>query len=297
VHLEIDSGELESLNSMIKSAMGLANNTNMSLELLSARVNTRKTLMMSARSQGGRGKNTLAELKPIAMSLARSSTLYQGFERQALDDVERWAPATPVNFNVHKPETYNPGVSLSAAQLWAIKYNKLFMKAARHHHKRNQNAFVFGMVLKFNTHTSGHVVAELMGRTCQTLALHPVMSRDNHQRIWKVPDTMDFQSSLSAIAFCFADLKEHRQQSVDLTLVELHVVKDCGHDEPGSSQHLFFEMGTEFFVATLKFRKPYERRETGAGSGAHVGALMDGILFHLVLALDFSFCIAHISGC
>ena len=72
-HLEIDSGELESLNSMIKSAMGLANNTNMSLELLSARVNTRKTLMMNARSQGGRGKNTLAELKPIAMALARSS--------------------------------------------------------------------------------------------------------------------------------------------------------------------------------------------------------------------------------
>ena len=105
LHLELDSGELESLNSMIKSSMALANNSNMSLELLSARVNSRKSMTLASL-----GQTKLASLKPLASALARASVLYQGFEQDALEDVDRWAPAAPVACESHKPASCDPSL-------------------------------------------------------------------------------------------------------------------------------------------------------------------------------------------
>lgn len=268
LNLEIDSGEVESLNSMIKAAMSLANNSGMSLELLSSRVNSRKTLMMTARKTvGSRVGNTYTELKPVAESLARTSLLYQSFEEQSLADVERWSPPPPVPLTVNKPATYDPSSSLSPAQKWAVKYNKLFMQAVRHHDKKNGDAVVFGMLVEFRTHDSVHVVAEVSGRTCQTLALQAVMVAAEPDvledggigavhRIWEVPQDMNFQASLSAIAACFDDAKVCGKDAITVRLVQLHVFKSASVPVP----QLRFRLGAKYFVAQLHFRKPYERR-------------------------------------
>ena len=78
-NLSLDAGELESLNSMIKTAASTY--TNMSLELLSSRVNARKTLTLAAC-----GSRTFKDLKSIAASLANVSPLYQGCEKEIMND-------------------------------------------------------------------------------------------------------------------------------------------------------------------------------------------------------------------
>lgn len=106
LHLETDAGELESLNSMIKSQMARANNFNISLHLLSARVNARKTMTMaaSAVSSANNAAQSLRVVKPIACELATSSPLYQDLGRESLNNLYRWSPPEPVKLTTRSAE-------------------------------------------------------------------------------------------------------------------------------------------------------------------------------------------------
>lgn len=79
--IQLDAGALESLNSSLKSAMHLANNTNISLELLGSRVCMRRLVTMFS---GGSSK--LRVVRPILESLASSARLYQGKEHDVMAD-------------------------------------------------------------------------------------------------------------------------------------------------------------------------------------------------------------------
>ena len=127
LRLKLDSGELESLNSQIKTTIEQGS-TQMSLELLSSRENTRKTLTLAA---GGNTK--LKVVKPLAQNLAKSSPLYQGMENTILLDSDRWGPPPPVQMTSHKPDVCD---QLTEQQRWALKYNKMLMKAFRHHQQK-----------------------------------------------------------------------------------------------------------------------------------------------------------------
>ena len=127
LRLKLDSGELESVNSQIKTTIEQGS-TQMSLELLSSRVNTRKTITMSAS-----GNTKLKIVKPIAQKLASASPLYQGLEDPILLDSDRWAPPPPLHMSPHKPDVCE---QLDNEHKWALKYNSLLMKALRHHHQK-----------------------------------------------------------------------------------------------------------------------------------------------------------------
>ena len=253
LHLELDSGELESLNSMIKSSMALANNSNMSLELLSARVNSRKAMTLASF-----GDTKLASLRPLASGLARASVLYQGFEQDTLDDVNRWGPAAPVDFASLKPAAFDPSLGLTTSHKWAVKYNRMFMKASHHRRKKNGEVVVFGMFLRFQSHESLYLVAELTGHTCQTIQLQAVnvvsAGREATSNLaWEVADTLNFEPSLCVIA----GAHEHvlgKLHTVDLFIVPLHVRRHT------MSPRLHYTKGTEIFVVQLRMRKEYQKR-------------------------------------
>ncbi len=82
--IQLDAGALESLNSSLKSAMHLANNTNISLELLCSRVCMRRLVTMLS---GGSSK--LRVVRPILESLVSSARLYQGKEHDVLTENSR----------------------------------------------------------------------------------------------------------------------------------------------------------------------------------------------------------------
>ena len=194
INMRLDSGSLESLNSTIKSTMSLASNTRMSLELLSSRVNARKTLTLLSS-----GSSKLKDVRPILESLARSAMLHQGSEDEILGDTFRWTPPQPTNMTTNTPSVYDPSLSLTIQQKWAVRHHRRLMKCLR---KANKDAATqkasdghdvcdddgkenidkkFLICVGF--HREGlpcvnksdcdiYLVAELTGRTCQLLKLH-----------------------------------------------------------------------------------------------------------------------------
>ena len=64
-------------------------------------VNARKTLTLAAC-----GSRTFKDLKSIAASLANVSPLYQGCEKEIMNDALRWSPPSPVNDMM----SYDPAV-------------------------------------------------------------------------------------------------------------------------------------------------------------------------------------------
>ena len=127
INMRLDSGSLESLNSMVKSAMSLASNTRMSLELLSSRVNSRKTCTLLS---GGSTK--LKDVRPVLESLAKSLMLHQGSETNVLADTYRWTPPLPVkDMTPNTPAIYDPSLTLSSSQKWAGQYHRKLMKCLR----------------------------------------------------------------------------------------------------------------------------------------------------------------------
>ena len=78
--IRLDASALESLNSSLKAAMNLANNTNISLELLCSRVCMRRLVCKQTQ-----GVSKLKVVRPILQKMATSSMLYQ----RAEDDIMR----------------------------------------------------------------------------------------------------------------------------------------------------------------------------------------------------------------
>ena len=110
MHLKLDAGELESLNSQIKSAITQATNA-MSLELLSSRVTVRKSLTMEVS-----GRPTFKNLKALAEKIASNSTLYQGSESELLADSDRWVPPSNLHMPTCSPQQFDPGLRLTTSE-------------------------------------------------------------------------------------------------------------------------------------------------------------------------------------
>lgn len=250
LNMSLDAGELESLNSMIKTSMAQANNTGMSLELLSSRVNSRKTITLAS---GGRTR--LRDVKPVASSLSSHATLYHGMEKDIISDTYRWSPPKPITISASKPHVYDPSLKLSHAQLWAVKHNKILMGKFHDHQKQDSTMFA-GFMFKFPTHDSTFLVAELAGRTCQVQLLEPrVMETPDRLQVWLMPQQFAFQSSIDAIASTHSDTKSVGKKGIPMCFVTLRRI-DLPSDCRLPVFRFCFVVHQASVVSTLLYRKP-----------------------------------------
>ena len=273
LHLKMDAGELESVNSQIKSTIEQGS-TMMSLELLSSRVNSRKTITMAVN-----GDTRLKHVKKLAEQLASTSTLYRGMESSVLMDSDRWAPPPPLQMTTMKADVC---MKLTSSEKWAVKYNSLLMKALRHHQSKNASALTFGFVITYPTHESLHMVAEITGRTCHSQRLeHAIVSGasnvglhedrcqvlvdaqgcdDGHfvrQKLWWLPTEFQFTPSLTVLSDTFTDVEHSNKSGINIILVELKLCHPADSLRQGRIQYV---VGRSFFVATMYKRRPYTKK-------------------------------------
>ena len=197
LHLKLDAGSLESLNSMIKASMASGNNSNMSLQLLSARVNSRKTVSMLAG-----GKTRLKDVRPVAEQLAKSSILFQSREEDVLIADMRYTPLEPKNvLPANNPALHNPSLVLSAAEKWAVKANGELLKAARNFQQSADGCHILGMMLSGTASacTGVRMLAEICARSCWTLSLQLAVAPQTQQRTCFASSLL-FTSSLTVLA-------------------------------------------------------------------------------------------------
>ena len=128
--IRLDIQELEGLNSMVKLAVARSNNNRITLELLTARVCTRKVLALHTE-----GAIRYKSVVPCAASLARSAYLHYGSHLDLLKDTTRWDTCCDGDLPAGDPAVYNPASRTSAELKWALKYNKQLMKRLRAHDK------------------------------------------------------------------------------------------------------------------------------------------------------------------
>ena len=198
-HMKLDAGALESLNSMIKSSMATANNSNTSLELLSSRVNSRKTISMETA-----GKTRLQDVRPIAERLARTSVLYQGREEEVLRADMRWAPPGPKAILPNEPQKYAPALLMSAAERACVSKQTKLLKALREHRDAGPvgSCNLFGVGFWPRAHDgcapTVYLLGELSGRSC-ALSLLQRSTVDN-QEIYSLSAELPFVSGIKAIA-------------------------------------------------------------------------------------------------
>ena len=251
LNITLDAGELESLNSMIKSAVSPGNSTHVSLELLSSRVNCRKTITMASS-----GDTRLANVQPIVSKLASTSSLYQGLEQHVMRDKHRWSPPEPISIAPGKPVVHDPSLKFSHSQRWAVKYNQQLMKWLHERHRAGVTGFL-GMLVKLPTHNSVHVVSELAGRTCfvHNLEGHVVPHEGCDTDLWVLPQHLRFISLLDVVAMLFDDVKSMGKRGVDLYFVDLmRVTVQPSHKLPVF--RLCFKIKGSQYAATMTARKP-----------------------------------------
>ena len=128
--IRLDIQELEGLNSMVKVAVARSNNNRITLELLTARVCTRKLLALHTD-----GAIRYKSVIPCAASLARSAYLHYGNHLDLLKDTSRWETCRDGNLYAGDPTIYNPAWQTTAEHKWAMKYNSQLMKRVRTHDK------------------------------------------------------------------------------------------------------------------------------------------------------------------
>ena len=272
LNLRLDSGSLESLNSMIKSSMSLASNTRMSLELLSSRVNSRKSCtLMTA------GATSLKAIRPVLESLGRSVMLHQGSETSILEDVYRWTPPQPVKDMVsNTPHVYDPGLSLSVQQTWAVRFHRQLLQNLRKvakHAATSGNKDLFqcmrlSQVGGIDSVVDCYLVAELTARTCQVVKLQNLATTSSGDERCQMPAKLDFTSMLDCIASFHGTLREHRKSSVEVELVKINLLLANGSVQ----KPLVFTIESATPMFTMRYRKP---RETKPKPDATAPAISD----------------------
>ncbi|CAE7460196.1 unnamed protein product [Symbiodinium sp. CCMP2592] len=115
---------------MVKVAVARSNNNRITLELLTARVCTRKVLALHTD-----GAIRYKSVIPCAASLARSAYLHYGNHVDLLRDTSRWETCRDGNLHAGDPTIYNPALQTTAKHKWAMKYNSQLMKRLRAHDK------------------------------------------------------------------------------------------------------------------------------------------------------------------
>ena len=261
INMRLDSGSLESLNSMIKSSMSLANNTRMSLELLSSRVNSRKTCTLMTN-----GSTKLKDVKPVMESLAASAMLHQGSDKTILEDAFRWTPPAPVRDMVaNQPILYDPGSQHSDSEKWAFKFHRKLMGCLNDAKKRVDNTQILQCIgLSYegtpNDDLRVFLVAELTGLTCQLLPLQTsagyTTCTDAIGEVIFIPKSIQFKNSVETLASLQQRLKEHKNSKVIVSLlsVSLHGLGVENGDLPSVK----ITSATDLF--RISFRKPYEKK-------------------------------------
>ena len=272
INMRLDSGSLESLNSMVKSAMSLASNTRMSLELLSSRVNSRKTCTLLS---GGSTK--LKDVRPVLESLAKSLMLHQGSETNVLADTYRWTPPLPVkDMTPNTPKIYDPSLTLSSSQKWAVQYHRKLMKCLRQSTKhaadsKDIKAVSVVQAICFTPQgfsicvdgvqyqTAVFLVAEITARTCQLVHVmyHTSSSTGSPSLQLRTRDLV-FRSSIDIIAGLQSSLQTVRKSKVCISLFYLGLA-DTWYD---SGSIILTIRGEEQHLFDIHSRKPREIKQT-----------------------------------
>ena len=220
MHVKLDSGSMESLNSMIKTAMAVGNNSNMSLELLSSRVNARKTVTML--SPGVR----LKDVKPVADALARSCVLYQGMESEVLRASWRWSPPEPKDLPANCPSRHNPSLQLSLAEKRAAAVHGKLLKALRGCREQSVAADGNGLLLGVQIASAGSkkmfLVAELSGRSCWLVALCE-RRMDAETAAYVLRSSLELVSALHALGNAMPDSGAREKPAISVAIFRRRV--------------------------------------------------------------------------
>ena len=269
LRLPLDSGSLESLNSMIKSCMSSANNSGMTLELLSSRVNMRKTLTLET---GGSMK--LKDVRPAAEALARTSVIYQRCEKAVRNTELRWQAPEPRALVPSDPGKHSPHLLLSAVQHWAVKFNRMLLKKL-HSWRKSADcdgllvALLFEEVPRGESATQHHpdmyLFAEVCGRTAWMLCLRRRPNEDAGFT-FLTSGAFEFSSSLDAIAQQQRLTEGGLKRRMSLAVVSAEV-KAAGDGRPNG----ILEFCTKQTLHVADLGKRRERRAAEAKPDSEAG--------------------------
>ena len=259
INMRLDSGSLESLNSMVKSAMSLASNTRMSCTLLTG------------------GSTKLKDVRPVLESLAKSLMLHQGSETAVLTDTHRWTPPLPVkDMMPNTPTIYDPSLTLSSSQKWAVQHHRKLMKCLRQaaKHAADSNDIDAVSVLQAVCFTPqgfsicmGDVqyqsvvflVAEITAGTCQLVHVMCHASSSTGSPSLQLPTRdLAFKSSIDIIAGLQSSLQTTQKSKVCVSLLYLGLA-DTWYD---SGSIILSIRGEEQSPFDIPSRKPREIKQT-----------------------------------
>ena len=259
--------------------MAQANNPATSLELLSARVCVRKTLTLRAG-----GDTSLRKMKPVAMEFARTSTMFQGLERELFNDINRWSPPKPVPITPNQPSLYDPSLAFTTQQKWAIKWNSDLMKSLHQlddsdsdtiesvSGETGQIAFMLGFCFEFTTHVQLCLVGEMSTRTCHAMWLDHVARNGAGNEAWMIPTTLSFLASVDCIASLYDDAMyaAATKQYIKMSVVKL---KMCPVNESSIDGRfrLQYYITDQQSCCTLKIRKRKPTTRTSSNAGNETG--------------------------
>ena len=268
--LKLDSGSLESLNSMIRQGINISNNVNISLELLSARVNTRKTITTEAN-----GSTKLRDVKPIAMRVASSCVLYQDQITDILGDTYRWTPPSESSqYSTGKPRQYDPGAAvLTKPQTWAFRFHRVLMRALVKLSKAN---VLIGFSLcptdpasdKAPKFSETYIVAEHTSRICQvkTLELSGERLEDGFEAFLESP--LEFLTSLDVLANMYDIASTYKPGVMWETIVIKYAdrIPDCAQQQgnlltPYEAGKIRLVVCGTGDVNVIKYRKEYTKKQ------------------------------------
>ena len=196
--IRLDIQELEGLNSMIKLAVARSKNNRLTLQLLTSRVCTRKIVSLYTA-----GAIKYKAIIPAAAALAKSAFLYHGAHRELLDDTERWQPCTEAKMVGGDPHVYDPALAHTPEQIWAAKYNKMFMRQVRAHEKNSRLSrdTVFALLLPpAQQHLPPDVWIVICVTRSQAMMLQASRSRDRDGTFSLDGKEHDFVFSTSLLA-------------------------------------------------------------------------------------------------
>ncbi|CAE7522855.1 kptA [Symbiodinium microadriaticum] len=218
---------------MIKTSVAVANNTRMSLELLSSRVNMRKTISMETG-----GKTRLADVRPVAEALARSAVVYQHCEKEVLHTQLRWKAPDPKQLVRADVQKHNPSLGMTAAQRWAVKYNSALTTAARAWRSAHAGgsdlllAVLFGEDRQERDQAEENrpqmlLLAELCGRSAWLVRLRRQAGNGQDGFHYVLSPSMEFVPSLDAVAAQKICLRGSRRRALSLAVLGWqHVAAD-----------------------------------------------------------------------
>ena len=250
--IRLDIQELEGLNSMIKLAVARSKNNRLTLQLLTSRVCTRKIVSLYTA-----GAIKYKAIIPAAAALAKSAFLYHGAHRELLDDTERWQQCSEAKMVAGDPHVYDPAVAHTPAQIWAAKYNTLFMRQVRAHEKHSSLSrdTVFALLLPPAQQLLPDVWIVICVTRSQAMMLQASRAHDGTFSLGDKETNFMFSTSLIAsLSERVADAAESRGSALKLHSQVLQVLET----DPSESSTVSFQLqGEPKQVAQLRAR--YQR--------------------------------------